>query len=661
MAKERLKKESDVVFLLPKKGGMRVPGKLFLSEKLLKAVEEESVQQVENVATLPGIVGASIGMPDMHVGYGFTVGGVSAFDAKDGIISPGGIGFDVNCLAEGTRVVSKDGWKRPIESFHSDSPELVSYDAGDEIPVRPALFMRKPASRILRLTTESGRQLRLTADHPVYTKEGMIPAGDIRSRLSSEELHVAVRPFTGIDWERPQERLLVDWSDLVRTGVTCDEQSKRYLTTRGLLPLRQDSPHIPALLRIAGYLTGDGNLTVTSRTCCASFYGAVEELELIRKDVASLGIKPSPIRSRERHHHIATRYDDVCFTCTEHSFTVQSRSFVALLHALGVPVGDKTEQLFGIPEWVMDSPLWQQRLYLAAFFGAEMSSPATISGHPKTMHAPQIGMNKAARLRDGGGSFLSDVAAMLGAFGVRSQMIAVEDAYDGVKGPKVRFRLVVNGDNRNLIDLYQYVGFEYNPRKRFLANVAVQYLALKDIVLAERTVIRKEALVLSSSGAQQGQVFALQTKNANRRFIERSVYGTTLDVRIPQSFPTLQEFLEEYTAGLGCSGFVWDEIVDIAEEDYAGYVYDFSMAHRSHNFVAEDFLVSNCGVRVLASDLDVEEVSPLIEELLEVLFERIPAGVGIKSSLRLSQQELNDVLTKARSGLWSGVLPLRTT
>jgi tRNA-splicing ligase RtcB len=85
--------------------GMRVPVRLFASAELLEAMDEQVFRQAANVATLPGIVGASLCMPDAHWGYGFPIGGVAAMDPRDGVISPGGIGFDINC---GMRLVRTD-------------------------------------------------------------------------------------------------------------------------------------------------------------------------------------------------------------------------------------------------------------------------------------------------------------------------------------------------------------------------------------------------------------------------------------------------------------------------------------------------------------------------------------------------------------------------
>ncbi len=100
-----LRKVDDYRWEIPTsyKPGMRVPGLVYADERMLRQiVEEQALDQVANVATLPGIVGASLAMPDIHWGYGFPVGGVAAFDTADGVISPGGVGYDVSC---GVRVV----------------------------------------------------------------------------------------------------------------------------------------------------------------------------------------------------------------------------------------------------------------------------------------------------------------------------------------------------------------------------------------------------------------------------------------------------------------------------------------------------------------------------------------------------------------------------
>jgi tRNA-splicing ligase RtcB len=117
-----LKKISDVEWEIPVSGDMKVPGSIFASEKLVDAIKgDKSLDQVSNVAKLPGILKASFAMPDMHQGYGFSIGGVAAFDLDEGVISPGGVGYDINCSVRllKTNFMEEDLRGREKEVLHS--------------------------------------------------------------------------------------------------------------------------------------------------------------------------------------------------------------------------------------------------------------------------------------------------------------------------------------------------------------------------------------------------------------------------------------------------------------------------------------------------------------------------------------------------------------
>jgi len=96
------------------KTGMRVPGLIYASKEMLESMREaQTPEQVANVAFLPGIVGYSLAMPDIHWGYGFPIGGVAAMDIKDGVISPGGVGYDINCGVRLLRTSLSEAEVRP--------------------------------------------------------------------------------------------------------------------------------------------------------------------------------------------------------------------------------------------------------------------------------------------------------------------------------------------------------------------------------------------------------------------------------------------------------------------------------------------------------------------------------------------------------------------
>lgn len=107
--------KSDVMWQLPESNEMQVPAYVFLSKDMLElAQRDRSLDQLRNVTTLPGIVGHALVMPDVHEGYGFPIGGVAALDVESGVISPGGIGYDINC---GVRLLKTDSDYTEIKPY----------------------------------------------------------------------------------------------------------------------------------------------------------------------------------------------------------------------------------------------------------------------------------------------------------------------------------------------------------------------------------------------------------------------------------------------------------------------------------------------------------------------------------------------------------------
>ncbi len=116
-----LKQLSDTAWEIPRTGGMLVPGLVFASLEMMEdIVRDQALRQVINVAHLPGILYRSIGMPDIHWGYGFPIGGVAAMDVDEGVISPGGVGYDINC---GVRLLRSN---LEMAALRPRLPELVA-------------------------------------------------------------------------------------------------------------------------------------------------------------------------------------------------------------------------------------------------------------------------------------------------------------------------------------------------------------------------------------------------------------------------------------------------------------------------------------------------------------------------------------------------------
>ncbi len=121
-----IKKISENIWEIPKQGKMNVPTKIYASDSLMELMKKDkTLEQVKNVAMLPGIVKVSLAMPDAHQGYGFSIGGVAAFDLDRGIVSPGGVGYDINC---GVRLLATNLKKEEILEKKKELLHQISRD-----------------------------------------------------------------------------------------------------------------------------------------------------------------------------------------------------------------------------------------------------------------------------------------------------------------------------------------------------------------------------------------------------------------------------------------------------------------------------------------------------------------------------------------------------
>ncbi|NLE23588.1 MAG: RtcB family protein [Actinobacteria bacterium] len=167
---------------------MRVPGRVYAHASLFEqAGHEEALQQVANVATLPGVVTASIAMPDIHWGYGFPIGGVAAMDEADGVVSPGGVGFDINC---GVRLVRTelelDDVRPRLEPLMHQFMRSVPQGSGPH----GALTLKE--GELERLAEEGVPFLAArgyaTEDDLLHTEEGGVMAGADAAAVSRKAL-----------------------------------------------------------------------------------------------------------------------------------------------------------------------------------------------------------------------------------------------------------------------------------------------------------------------------------------------------------------------------------------------------------------------------------------------------------------------------------------
>lgn len=619
---QELKKISPAVWEIEKTGKMNVPGRVFANDEVVSFMgKDRTLGQLRNVATLPGIVKYAAVMPDAHEGYGFPIGGVAAFDAENGgVVSPGGVGFDINCLLPESKVLCELGYFVPIEklgenmqmNINSNGFEATLVQNAQRVAVlatgktnRVLAFMKKKSDmKNLRIITKTGKEVRCSYEHPIQTIEGMIEAGKIRVGQK-----IGVNYFGGVSYTKTQ------WKDEYEMGI---------------------------ITKVFGYMLGDGSLSNSSGNMCMRVYGEEEDMKRMKEDLARIGINSNYVH-RESQTIINGVYGEKGIVGSSHELRIYSREFAKRLVSLGYPIGKKTSNKYGVPKWIFDSPLWIKRLFLAGFFGAELSSPAT---HTRTgFYAPILAQNKLAALEEDGREFMIDIMNLLEEFGVRCTKISSKRVGKNSDGETVRLRLEISAEENNLLELYSKIGFEYNEKRTILSNIACAYILEKKKLQKAREGIACRTKELRAKGLRLREVQRLlcADKIVNERFVERHYYEKNAGQRIGLNYELFEQYMERRWAECKEFGYLHDEVEKIEELEYNGEVFDINVED-AHKFFADGVLVSNCGVRLLTVDIEPKDLKKKKKELVEKLFENVPSGVGVKGKLRLNEKELRNAV-----------------
>jgi len=646
-----LKQISDVEWEIPREGKMNVPTRVFASVKMLQKMQQDrTLEQGRNVACLPGIYKYAIVLPDGHEGYGFPIGGVAALDYEKGGISPGGIGYDINCFHPEVTISMGCGAWLKIKDLENiwDRTKIKFSDQNFNLKnTNLNLFMKREENGYLyEITTKTGHKIKVTGDHPILTKGGMKEAKD----LSLNDI-TFIHSFKGVEYEEPSDEIILTKKQfeevLEKLGVTSKGSARKqvlnFIDSLNILPLRYNSEQLPYLLKLIGFIFGDGVISV-SKTKQVSFYAKSEDLQEIKNDIEALGFSTQNIFQRKRNHKIKTRYGIREFSFSETSLMKKSAAFAALLIALGCPYGSKTHKEYRVPKWIFNAPLWQKRLFLAAFFGAELSSPKTMNKY--NFYEYQLNMSKLESLKDNAIDFLNDIRLMLLEFGVESRAPVIVEGYryEGVKGGTIGLRLQIPVNPQNHLNFLEKINYEYNKEKRRKACLAANYIKLKEKVVEERENVRANARKMHGQKISSNQIIEeLGSVYASESFIQKSLFAKHEGARVAFNFMSFEEYCQQYAVGE--DGLAWSEIEEIKKIPYTGYVYDVTINDENHDLIANNFIVSNCGVRLLATNLGKEEIYPKIKPLLDSLFRHVPAGLG-SSNIKISREQLDDVLDR---------------
>jgi tRNA-splicing ligase RtcB len=522
--------------------------------KTFGSVDDRSLEQLKRCMDT-GDADYGVLCADHHPGYSQPIGGAIAYE---GYVSPSGVGYDIGCIAAGERVLCADGCSRRIERA---TEPLCADAAGVLRRVNPFLgVVARERRAVVRLTLVNRRALTLTPDHRVRTDRGWVRA----DALASGD-RVLCPVFLG--WPTDAHTL--------------------------------DS----AVLRIAGYVNGDGHLPSRGNRVCVYTSKDRDAADLVA-DLAALGLRPS------LHHRLRPNQT------IENAVYVNDRGLRERLAELGCPCGRKAGRWGPASASVLPLPDWARACYLSAFASAEMSTPRIVDGRLANLAIKQRGIDAIEHV--------ADVIESLG-FDVS---VSRSDGENWVAQ-------ILGGENAQ-IRFIEQVGFNRASDKRLAAANAVAAAWERAEHMSVR--VHAQTMLRERMGCGERVRAAAQQVAGATGLSEASV------IHLAYRRGTLRRALGWCASEIALGESAYSRVVDVSPADEAD-TYDVVTADPAEAFIAGGIAVHNCGNKAVCTNLVREDLEDLggVERIMREITRRISFGMGVPARERVGHPVLDKI------------------
>ncbi len=467
-------------------------------------------------------------------------------------------------------------WQKDKEAYFSGITDLHIVN-----PTRLGL-------KSYKITTENGRVMKATEEHPFYTKRGIVKAGELECTDSVVVYPIEIPLAGGCPDILTQEQILDALPEHTYTRYTMSE-----LDAIDLIDVPASSKKQIQLASLVGHLIGDGTMLISEEGGRVIFRAADrKDIGNLWETVQDLNLNPTPIQKFKSRVFDITRTNGKILRPrgSAYFFEVRRKPVAVAFKSLGVPEGDKVIQEYRVPKWLNDAPRMAKRAFLRAYFGCELSGPRLHTSSGSKFNQPVFKIAKAEGLS--AEDFIQDIQALLGEFGVRLSSIRTEDGNLRKDGRKsIIYVCSFAAADDNLLALFKRIGYEFDHRKEELGRLASEYITAKNNAKAKASAQLKTAKILREQG---------YTYEAIARAIGHHSWATVASwlsndrtaAGLPAGFPDFHSWKESATKGLK-HGFTWDKIACIEEIELQN-AYDITTSDNNHNFVAAGFLTKNC-------------------------------------------------------------------
>jgi tRNA-splicing ligase RtcB len=553
------------------------------------AHDEATRAQFRRCAADARVGGAAL-MADGHKGYSMPIGGVIGY--RDAV-SPSGVGYDISCLVAGTPVTTEEGYYLPIEQVTA-ADRIICWDGGRVRPVAPNLgVVARGVKPVLTITLMNGRKISLTADHQILTQDGWKEAVS----LAPSDL-VACNPFIGFPYASQQGELPL----VLRRPELADE-----LARYNLYPLNTESPLFPTLVRLLGYVSGDGHISRDGKHIAVYTTSEIDAVDIVN-DFTRLGYRALVYR-RARHPN---RRPEILVR-------VNSIALSVLFEALGAPVGKKEWPAEPMP-WLFEVVPWMRAQFLSAFCSAEMMTPRILKSHAPNLQLKQTGEDRR------GIDFIRRLFESL------DFEVSVAPSGTG-RGARQDYVLQIIGGPVAQARFLEQIGFCYAYEKRVAGAQSISIIWQSSTFVGERRKARDEARLMKASGMRRRDILDNITQRyaVEHQFVHHAVYANRGQPRRLKDVTFLPR-----TIGEMC----WEPIAFIEDGD-ACQVYDILTGDSAQSFFASGVVVHNCGLKGVQTNIRADDLRPKIKQVMDEIFSTVVFGVG-QASGKARDHELFD-------------------
>lgn len=519
------------------------------------------------------------------------------------------------CVAPETNITLANGLSSPASSL-IEKKTLVGWNGRRDTGTVTYSKIAPDAGHCKLITASSGRSIKVTDEHLFFTPKGWKKAEEL---ITGDK--VAVFPSD----DTPQvtlnsHKLLVSEND-IKDNASSKMQVSKYmaqLSKLGLLPLFEDNPKILLLARLMGALFSDGNLYEDEKNNYREIsfaVGQTEDRDNIVRDIEEFGFS-THASYRESLGQIAGR------TFINKGFRVKclSTALWLLFKSLGTPVGSKTDTIYNLPDWIVNAKKPIKKEFLAGYMGGDGPRVSIrLQGRKDKQSYNKLNINdlefhKKKNLVKNGLEFAEKLSFMLGEFGVKATKIFKEEEKylrkDGSRTAIIHMKFTQSFATG--LYLAQSIGYRYCRQKEILAMHAGEFLReIEEKKKQWRTLYQKVKNL-----AQQGLGYRRVSRKLDIPALLAFNWIKGRDkATSPKHFLKFPAWLREATDGLR-DGFVWGKIASISPV-FLPKVARISV-DKTHNFIANGFLVHNCG--------PCKVVSPIIDELAQEFEGKVKIG-----------------------------------